>query len=54
MKVLIARDDEQLRKLESTIAAFNARPQEERDRLGALIAALEQERSEILRSCSRR
>jgi hypothetical protein len=54
MRVLIARDDGQLRKLESSIAALNARPQAERDRRGALIAALEAERSEILRSCSRR
>jgi hypothetical protein len=54
MRVLIARDDGQLRRLGSAIAAFNARPQAERDRLGALIAALEVERSEILRSYSHR
>jgi hypothetical protein len=54
MRVLIGRDDGQLRKLETAIAAFHARPHAERDRFDALITALEEERSEILRSCTHR
>ncbi len=50
MRALIARDDPQYRTLEMAIAAFHARPQAERLRLGALLAALQEERSEILRT----
>jgi hypothetical protein len=54
MRVLIARDDGQLQKLESAIADFNSRSQAERDRFSALVAALEEERDQIRRVSSHR
>lgn len=53
MRDLIARDDEQLRRLESTIAAFRKRSAAEQSKGGALLAALEAERDEVLRYCPR-
>lgn len=49
MRTLIARDDGQLRRLESAIAALAARPPAERNRMSMLLSALESERAELLR-----
>ncbi len=49
MRTLIARDDGQLRRLESAIAALEARPPAERRRTHLLLQALENERAELLR-----
>ncbi len=49
MRTLIARDDQQLRRLESAIAALEARPPAERNRAYLLLQALESERAELLR-----
>ena len=54
MRVLIVHDDGQLKRLESSIAAFHTRPAAERDRFAALLAALEEERAEIARFGARR
>lgn len=49
MRALIANDDGQLRRIEQTIANIEARPQAERDRMSLLLAALQTERTHILR-----
>jgi hypothetical protein len=54
MRVLIVYDDGQLRRIESSIAAIEARLPPERHRLSGLLAALEAERQELLRYSIRR
>jgi hypothetical protein len=54
MRVLIVHDDGQLRRIESSIAAIEARLPPERHRLSGLLAALEAERQELLRYSIRR
>ncbi len=49
MRTLIAHDDGQLRRLDSAIAALQARPPAERSRASHLLRALESERAELLR-----
>jgi hypothetical protein len=49
MRVLIGRDDVQLRRLERSISDFNARPTAERQRMGLLLAALERERLALVK-----
>lgn len=53
MTVLIARDDQQLRRLEQSIASLKSRSPAEQSRLTSLIAALEREKATVL-SFSRR
>lgn len=50
MRALIAHDDGQLRRLESAIAAIEARSPADRGRMHLLLAALESEKLELLRS----
>ena len=49
MRALKARDDVQLRRLERSISDFNARPPAQRRRMTLLLAALERERSALLK-----
>lgn len=53
MNVLIARDDEQLLRIESAIARIEGGPPAEQRRLACLLEALKSERTELLRYCSR-
>ncbi len=48
MRALIAKDDGQLRRLESSIAAFRSRSAAEQSRMAFLLAALEREKAELL------
>jgi hypothetical protein len=48
MRTLIARDDIQLRRLESAIARMEGRPAAEQRKMSCLLAALRSERAEIL------
>jgi hypothetical protein len=50
MRVLIAHDDRQLRRLEESIAAFKSRAPVEQGRMTFLLAALEQEKAAVLSS----
>jgi hypothetical protein len=54
MRVLIVHDDGQLRRIESAIAAIEARLPPERNRATSLLAALEAEKQELLRHNTRR
>jgi hypothetical protein len=48
MRTLIARDDTQLRRLESSIAVLISRSAAEQNRMAFLLVALERERAELL------
>ena len=50
MRALVSPDDDQLRRINAAIAAFRHRPVAERSRMGALLAALETEKNELLRA----
>jgi hypothetical protein len=50
MRVLIAHDNIQLRRIVSAIAAIEARPPADRRRMAVLHAALESEKTELLRA----
>jgi hypothetical protein len=49
MRALIARDDSQLRRIESAIALIEDWPPSEQRKKACLLAALQSERAEILR-----
>jgi hypothetical protein len=49
MRVLIVRDDGELRRIERAIAEFEGRPPAERLRKSCLLQALHHERAELLR-----
>ncbi len=49
MRLLIVRDDGDLRRIERAIAEFEGRPPSERLRKSCLLQALHQERQELLR-----
>ena len=53
MGALIARDDVQLRRVESAIARFESRPPMEQVKMSCLLAALQSERATLLRYNSR-
>jgi hypothetical protein len=53
MPPLIARDDIQLRRLESAITRMEDRPAAEQRKMSCLLAALRRERAEILRYAAR-
>jgi hypothetical protein len=53
MKELILRDDRELRRIETAIAAMERAPASERLRRHCLLAALEAERDELLRVLGR-
>jgi hypothetical protein len=48
MRVLIAHNDEQLVRLESSIAALKSRSTAEQHRMSVLLAALEREKAAVL------
>jgi hypothetical protein len=54
MHALVVHDDGQLRRIESAIAAIEARRPGERNRMTGLLAALEAEKQELLRCNARR
>ena len=54
MRVLVVRDDGQLRRIDNAIAEIEARRPGERNRMTGLLAALEAEKQELLRCNTRR